>query len=60
MFADIEPVVNLPLSLARRIHYYLVESQLLLLEQQQKQMEQMIKEGIPSNLAQAVAHFMCV
>jgi hypothetical protein len=23
-------------------------------------MEQMIKEGIPSNLAQAVAHFMCV
>jgi hypothetical protein len=41
----VEPVVNLPLSLARQIHYYLVESQLMLLEQQQKQMEQMIQEG---------------
>jgi hypothetical protein len=50
-------VVNLPLSLAQQIHYYLVESQLSLLEQQQKQMEQMIQEGTLSNLAQAVAHF---
>ncbi|XP_069681044.1 NEDD4-binding protein 2-like isoform X2 [Periplaneta americana] len=41
---DMEPVVNLPLSLARQIHYYLVESQLALLEQQYKQMEQMIRE----------------
>jgi hypothetical protein len=51
VFADVEPVVKLPLSLARQIHYYLVESQLSLLEQQQKQMEHMIQEGTQSSLA---------
>ena len=41
-----ERVVNLPLPLARQIYYYLIESQLLLQEQQYKQMEQMLQEGL--------------
>lgn len=50
----------MPLSVAQQIHYYLVESQLSLLEQRQKLMEQMIREGIFSSLAQAVMHFTCI
>jgi len=41
-----EQVVNLPLPLARQIYSYFIESQLLLQEQQYKQMEQMLREGL--------------
>jgi hypothetical protein len=46
MLADVRPVVNLPVSLARQIHYHLVESQLMVLEQQHKEMEKMMQEGM--------------
>jgi len=46
VFTGIERVVNLPLPLARQIYYYFIESQLLLQEQQYKQMEQMLREGL--------------
>lgn len=41
---DVRPVVNLPASLARQIHHYLVESQLMVLQQRHKEMEQMMQE----------------
>jgi hypothetical protein len=43
-----EQVVSLPLPLARQIYYYLIETQLLLQEQQYKQMEHMLREGLYS------------
>jgi hypothetical protein len=41
-----ERVVNLPVPLARQIYYYFTEAQLQLQEQQYKQMEQMLREGL--------------
>jgi hypothetical protein len=46
MLADVRPVVNLPVSLARQIHHYLVESQLMVLQQRHKEMERMMQEGM--------------
>jgi hypothetical protein len=67
VFAGIGPVVNLSLSLARQIHCYLVESQLLVQEQQHKQMEQMLQEGVYSGwydhelwLCDAVNFYVCL
>ena len=58
VFAGIGPVVNLSLSLARQIHCYLVESQLLVQEQQHKQMEQMLQEGVYSTVGGSLTlHF---
>jgi hypothetical protein len=46
MLADMRLVVNLPVSLARQIHYYLVESQLMVLQERCKEVEQMMQEGM--------------
>jgi hypothetical protein len=44
--ADVRLVVNLPVSLARQIHYYLVDSQLTVLQERHKELEQMMQEGM--------------
>ncbi|KAJ9591195.1 hypothetical protein L9F63_002266, partial [Diploptera punctata] len=41
---DVPSVVNIPLSLARQIHFYIIESQLRVLENQQKQTAKMMQE----------------
>jgi hypothetical protein len=46
MLADVRPIVNLPVSLARQIHQYLVESQLIVLQQRHEEMERMVREGM--------------
>jgi hypothetical protein len=46
MLADVRPIVNLPVSLARQIHQYLVESQLIVLQQRHEEMERMMQEGM--------------
>jgi hypothetical protein len=46
MLADVRPIVNLPVFLARQIHRYLVESQLIVLQQRHEEMERMMQEGM--------------
>lgn len=46
MLADVRLIVNLPVSLARQIHQYLVESQLIVLQQRHEEMERMMREGM--------------
>jgi hypothetical protein len=45
MLTDVRLVVSLPVSLARQIHYYMVESQLMVLQERHKEVEQMMQEG---------------
>jgi hypothetical protein len=46
MLADVRPIVNLPVSLVRQIHHYLVDSQLIVLQQRHEEMERMMREGM--------------
>jgi hypothetical protein len=46
MLADVRLIVNLPVSLARQIHCYVVESQLMVLQERCREVEQMLQEGM--------------
>ncbi|PNF30667.1 hypothetical protein B7P43_G06102 [Cryptotermes secundus] len=53
LIEDVRLIVNLPVSLARQIHQYLVESQLIVLQQRHEEMERMMRED--EELAQQVS-----